>query len=225
MLYPALEAIANRRGVMLAVAARDSCPWQQGLLFADLRHQDVCATNQTDTYDRIIPDFDPDLVVLMDRTFEDPYSPAAVATPDGRVEPGTPEFVPAVRRMTEQSLRALRRDGRRIVLVEPTPYSPKRLSPNVCLSKAKTVDECRYIASPGPTGVERMYREIAENRDDVWVLDMDQLVCPYLPICDPVIDGEIVKIDHGHITATYSRTISHDIEKFLEDNPIIEAKT
>jgi peptidoglycan/LPS O-acetylase OafA/YrhL len=225
MLYPAFEAMAKRLGATLAVAARDSCPWQRGLLFADLRHQDVCATNQTDTYDRILPDFDPDVVVLMDRTFEDPNSLAAVETADGRVEPGTPGFVPAVRRATEQSLEALRRDGRKIVLIEPTPFSPRKLSPNVCLSMAKSVDECRYIASPGPMGVERMYRGIAEDEDDVWALDIDQLVCPYLPICDPVIDGEIVKVDQGHITATYARIISRDIEKFLEDNTIVGAQS
>ncbi len=225
MLYPALEAMAKRLGLTLAVGARDSCPWQRDLFFADFRHPDLCAANQTDTYDRILPGFDPDVVVLMDRTFEDPNSLAAVETPTGRLEPGTPGFLPAVRHVTEQSLKALRRDGRKIVVVEPTPYAPKELSPNVCLSKAKTVDECRYIASPGPTGVERMYRKIADAHRDVWALDIDQLVCPYLPICDPVIDGKIVKVDQGHITATYSRTISRAIEKFLEDNTIIEAKT
>ncbi len=225
MLYPALEAMAKRRGVTLAVAARDSCPWQRGLLFATLRHQDLCARNQTDAYDRIVPQFDPDVVVLMDRTFEDPNGLEAVRTTAGRFEPGAPGFVPAIRRVTERSLDALRRPGRKIALIEPTPYAPKQLSPNVCLSTAKSVDECRYVTAPGPTGVERMYRAIAAVRADVWTLDLDRLVCPYLPICDPVVDGVIVKVDQGHITATYSRKISRNIEKFLEDNAIIATRT
>ena len=224
MLYPALEAMAKRLGVTLAVAARDSCPWQRDLLFADLRHQDVCAKNQADTYDRILPEFDPDVIVLMNRTFEDPNSLAAVTTPDGRVEPGAPDFVPAVRRTTEKSLEALRRDGRKLVIIEPTPFSAKTLSPNACLSTAKTVDECRYVASQGPMGVERMYRDVAASEDDVWDFDIDQLVCPYLPICDPVIDGTIVKRDQGHITASYSRTISRALQQLLVDNAVVDAK-
>lgn len=53
---------------------------------------------------------------------------------------------------------------------------------------------------------------------------MDRLVCPYLPICDPVVDGEIVKLDQGHITATYARrVVSHDIKRFLVDNAIVVA--
>ncbi|MEO6469976.1 MAG: acyltransferase family protein [Acidimicrobiia bacterium] len=224
MLYPALEAIAQRRGLTLAVAARDSCPWQRGLLFADFRRQEVCAAHQTDTYDRILPEFDPDVVVLMDRTFEDPNSRAALTIDDRRIEPGSAEFVPLVRRATMQSLKTLRRDGRRIVMIEPTPFSPKKPSPNVCLSTAKTVDECRFVASPGPMGVERMYREVADEGDDVWALDLDRLVCPYLPICDPVIDGAIVRVDQGHITATYSRKISRTIEQSLEANTILAPK-
>ena len=225
MLYPALEAMAKRLGVTLAVTARDSCPWQRGLFFADLRHQDVCAKNQADAYDRILPTVDPDLVVVMNRTFEDPNSLAAIRTADGKFEPGSPELVAAVRERTEQSLEELRKDGRKIVIVEPTPFSAKKLSPNACLSTAKTVDECRYIASPGPTGVERMYRDVADSDDDVWDFDIDQLVCPYLPICDPVIDGTIVKRDQGHITASYSRKISRAIEQLLEDNAIVDAKS
>ena len=163
MLYPAFKAIAKRLGATLAVAHATAARGSEDLLYADLRHQDVCATNQADFYDRIIPELDPDVVVLMNRTFDDPNSLARSDTPDGRFEPGTPEFVPAVRRTTERSVEALRRDGRKIVLVEPTPFSPRKLSPNVCLSRAKTVDECRYVASPGPMGVERMYREIADD--------------------------------------------------------------
>ncbi len=225
MLYPALEAMARRRGITLAVAARDSCPWQRGLYFADFRHRDVCAAAQADTYERIVPEFDPDVVILMDRTFEDPNSPAAIETAAGRVEPGARAFVPTVRRISEQSLDRIRRPGRKIVLVEPTPYAPKSLPPNVCLSAAKTVEECRYVASKGPSGVERAYRRIAAARDDVWALDLDRLVCPYLPICDPVVDGRIVKVDQGHLTATYSRSLSPTIERLLVAASVLDAKS
>jgi SGNH domain (fused to AT3 domains) len=222
MLVPAFIEIARRRGATLSVATRESCPWQRDLLFADLRHEDVCRRSHIDFYDRLIPDLDPDVVIAINRTFDDPNSTAALDTPRGRVDPGTPAFLPAVRRATERSLKSFRDRGRRVVMIEPIPYASADDNPTLCLSRAKLLAECRYVASPGPTGVERVYRDVAAHTTGTWDLDMDRLVCPYLPICDPVVGGEIVKMDRGHITATYSRAISPDIEKYLVENAVIE---
>jgi hypothetical protein len=217
--------MALRLGASLAVAARDSCPWQRDLLFADLRNKDTCAADHRIFYDQLIPQFDPDVVVLVNRTFEDPNSTTALDTPSGRIEPGTRAFLPAVRRATERSLALLHKAGRKVVLVEPIPYGPKGEGPNVCLSRATSLDQCRYIASPGPMPVERMYRDLAAHDDATWSFDMDRLVCPYLPICDPVVDGLIVKLDQGHITATYSRkVIAGDITRYLQSNGVVPTR-
>jgi hypothetical protein len=223
MLVPAFTEIAERVGGSLSVAMRESCPWQQDLLFADFKHQDLCRAHHADWYSRVVPSLDPDVVVLINRTFDDPVSPAALDTPDGRVDPGSDELLHEVRRATERSLETFRDRGRKVVVIEPIPYAPRGYRPISCLSQASDVDECRYVASPGPMGVERVYRKAAGNDDGIWVLDMDRLVCPFLPICDPVIAGEIVKLDGGHLTATYARSISGDIEGYLKDNAIIDS--
>ena len=225
MLFPAFKQISLRLGATLAVAARDSCPWQRDLLFADLRNKDICRADHAIFYDQLIPKFDPDVVVLVNRTFEDPNSTTALDTAGGRVEPGTRTFLSAVRRATGRSLADIRATGRKVVLIEPIPYSPKAANPNICLSPGKSLDECRYIASPDPMPVERMYRDLEANDDSMWSLDIDRLVCPYLPICDPVVDGLIVKLDSGHITATYSRrVISGKIKRYLLDNGIVASR-
>ncbi len=221
MLVPAFEALAEREHATLSVATHDSCPWQEGLYFANNpRRYAECVAHHRDVYGRLVPEIDPDVVVVMNRTFDDPSLITSLETPDGLVRSGTPAFLPAVQRATERSIKDLRHDGRKVVLVEPTPYATREEDPLVCLSSAKVVDECRYVVSPGPEGVERMYRTIADDRS-IWSLDLDRLVCPYLPICDPVIDGKVVKMDRGHLTATYARSLGKDIDGYFRRNGIL----
>jgi len=40
-------------------------------------------------------------------------------------------------------------------------------------------------------------------------------VCPYLPICDPVIDGIVVKFDRQHLTAQFATRIADPIDAVL----------
>jgi hypothetical protein len=61
-----------------------------------------------------------------------------------------------------------------------------------------------------PTPLERAYRALAEQRDEVTALDVDRLVCPYLPICDPVLDGMVVFRDDNHITGTFATSLADE---------------
>ena len=79
----------------------------------------------------------------------------------------------------------------------------------------------RLALWPGPMPVERVFRQIANRDDAVWSLDIDRLVCPYFPICDPVINGMVVKLNAGHITAHYAVAISPEIEAYLKQNAIL----
>ena len=118
-------------------------------------------------------------------------------------------------------MKALRDAGRKVVIVEPVPYPVGgRRSAHVHL-EGHVLDQCRFVASPGPMPAEKIYRAIADEDDKVWSLDIDQLVCPYLPICDPVVDGKIVRFDEGHITTTYSRSIAPQIDQYFKDNAIL----
>lgn len=45
--------------------------------------------------------------------------------------------------------------------------------------------------------------------------------CPHLPICDPVVDGLIVRRDNTHLTTRYARTLVDGLERYLLDNEIL----
>jgi hypothetical protein len=72
-----------------------------------------------------------------------------------------------------------------------------------------------------PTDLERYEREQADQDDHVWTADFDRLVCPYLPICDPIVNGRVVKWDAYHLTRGYSESLAGPITQFLRDNNLL----
>jgi hypothetical protein len=46
------------------------------------------------------------------------------------------------------------------------------------------------------------------------------MVCPYLPICDPIIDGKIVKWDASHLTTAFVEAIAPRLDDYLRESGI-----
>jgi hypothetical protein len=225
VLIPAIAGVASRHNLSLAVAILPNCPWQHGLVSAPPNYPanlpSSCRAHQDDWYDRVVPQYDPDIVVLVHRSDDDPLNHEDVLAPDGqRVTYGTEAYGRALRTSADDSVRLLRKPGRKIVIVKPVPLAPQTFDPLACLSDAKFLEGCRYVASARSTPVEQHYRSLADGTS-LWLLDIDRLICPYFPICDPVVDGTIVKKDPQHITAAYSRQISVFMDAVLLHNGII----
>jgi hypothetical protein len=105
------------------------------------------------------------------------------------------------------------------VIVEPVPIPAFDM--NECLSDADYLEDCRAVVTATDTPYERYYEEIADRDDGVWTLDLDRLICPYFPICDPVVNGIVVKRDLLHISGEFARSIADEVTTYLEDNRIV----
>ena len=99
---------------------------------------------------------------------------------------------------TNASLDALTANGARVVLLEPLPYD--RQDPTKCLSGAATVGDCAYQANTTPFPTELTYRAADAARADVVSIDADRLACALLPVCVPMIDGELVFRNQFHLS-------------------------
>jgi hypothetical protein len=208
MLIPTFIAIAQREHLTLSVSARGLCPWQRNLYAPAGKLEELAATGikgisaegckelRDDLYDRVIPELHPDIVVAMDYDF---------AYRNPRAE-------------TVQSLPQLARDGRKVILVEDTPNAT--IDTRDCLSKAKVLEDCRFVANRFPTPLERLYRQLARAQSRVYAADFDRLVCPFLPICDPVVDGQIVTFDGSHLTVAFSKLIAPQVDAYLQQTVI-----
>jgi hypothetical protein len=138
----------------------------------------------------------------------------------GFIDPGTPDWDEAFRTRTTAAVALLRAGGRKVVILEETPVARPADDPLECLSKATFLDECRFVTHEGPTELERIGREVADA-DDVWSLDLDGNVCPYLPICDPIVDGLIVRRDDSHLSSRFTARLTPVFERFLDDNDVL----
>jgi peptidoglycan/LPS O-acetylase OafA/YrhL len=219
MLIPTFVEIAQREHWSLTVAAYPTCPWEEGLqgLFPT---RPICRAAQTDWYQRLIPRVDPDLVILAHQAFDDPERGLPFVGPDGQVaRPGSPQLEPLLRDVTKRSLKALRRNGRKVVIMEPIPDAPADFDPLSCLSTGQAPATCTYRAETQPTPLERFYRTTARKLGATSV-DLDHMVCPRWPTCDPVINDVIVKRDRNHLTATFARTLASQVSAELPDSSV-----
>ena len=61
---------------------------------------------------------------------------------------------------------------RKLVVIEPLPIAPAGIDPPSCLSGAKYLEDCRYVATAAPTPIVGYYRSIADDKQ-VWSIDRD----------------------------------------------------
>jgi peptidoglycan/LPS O-acetylase OafA/YrhL len=203
MLVPAFSELARREGFTLSVTTEGACPWQRdfyeqpGAPRVSQSGRERCTALEDDLYTRVIPSLEPDVIVA--------------------TSIGYAAFHPE--RVSAKSVAELQVSQRKILLVEPMPRAP--FNPRTCLSKAKVLEECRYVTNVSPDSLELFYRRLARQNSDVYSADFDRLVCPFLPICDPVVDGQIVKWDSRHLTVKFSETLAPRIDDYLKQAGII----
>lgn len=224
-LIPAFSALARQHSMTLATAIHVNCPWMRGIVANPFGvaagFASACHDVQDDWYERILPAFHPDVVVVVHRSDDDPINREDIRRADGQVvKYGSRDFEPTLAEATRRSVDLLRAQGRRVIIIEPMPLAPGTYDPLGCLSSAKFLEDCRYVATERPTPEEQLDRSLADQRT-VWSFNIDRLICPYFPICDPVVDGKIVKKDPQHITADFARSLAAPINDLLMRNAVI----
>ncbi len=220
MWLPTFTEIAKRESFQLSVAIYPGCPWQRGLQYAGaavVTRQ--CDAHQQDWYDRVVPQYAPDIVVLAQGPYDDPIRSNRFLGPDGRVvDARSDQFEPFLQARSADSLRALMTAGRRIVIIEPTPRPPDPFDPLSCISEGRS--RCTYQTRRGPTHLEQFFRQSA-SPPQIVTLDLDRVVCPRLPTCDPIVDDIIVKRDVNHLTATFARSRAAEVDNLLRRTHVL----
>jgi peptidoglycan/LPS O-acetylase OafA/YrhL len=222
MMIPTFTEIARRENLTLSVSVHGGCPWQLGVYAPRLSvsgttiSPQACKAVKEDLYNRVIPALHPDIVVAMNFGYE--ISLVAFADANGRALLG-PRAMRVLKAATTQSLAELRAGGRKVVIIEPIPHPP--FDPIQCLSHAKVLEECRYPAPAPSDWLERFSRQLARRDKGVVSADFDRLVCPFLPICDPIVNNQIVDWDAAHLTAGFAKTLAPPIDDYLKQTGII----
>ncbi len=213
MMTNAFIAMAEANDLTLSLAVRAGCPWQRGLYVIGPRDLEGCRRAKEDAYARVIPELDPDVIIVMDAAYTEDKGPS---DPEGK------PIHPEVDATTDASVAELTAGGRPLVVIEPMPRHPDiAFEPFKCLRTSEVVEDCRYVAVSELNWYELKVREIAAENDLVLSADFDRLVCPYLPICDPIIGGVVVKWDDLHLTARFSTTLAAPIAAYLRSHDLL----
>jgi hypothetical protein len=212
---PTFTAMAERRGWDFSVTAYPTCPWQRGIqvIYPTVT---ACRAEQSDWYDRVVPELDPDLIVLAHQAFDGPLRALPFVTgASGRViGPRSASYETTLISASSSALRRLERPGRRLVVLQPMPEVPAAVNPLACLSSGESPARCVYQADPRVTPLEQYYRT-GIRQPGVTSVDLDRLVCARWPVCDPIIANVIVRRDQTHLTATFARSLATPLERLI----------
>ena len=224
MWLPPMIEISKREGWTLDIAVQVSCSWQIGIQWMRrTAFVPVCRQQETDWYKRVVPGFAPDLIILSEQAKDDPAFKLPFFNPKGQpLKSGDPFLENALRGASRRSLTRLRHPGRRIVILEPVPQSDA-FDPIDCLSSGKPESKCTYQANHRPTPLELYFRREASSHRDTLSIDVDRLVCPRWPTCDPVVGNIIVRKDNSHLTATYARSVAGGLEEAMRRAGVMSA--
>jgi len=213
MWIPALVQSAMSDGFTLSAAIMPGCPWLRGIYFRQTQSTwNQCSEHRNDWYSRMIPELDPDVVIVSQLDPEsslDAKRDKSVVANDGSViAPGDPGFEQFLQERVDESMTALSAPARRIVVIEPTASAPLAADPLRCLSQGRDPATCAFFGPVEPTTLEGILRARADADPGVVTLDLDRAVCPRYPQCDAVVDDVIAYRDGSHLTATYARTLA-----------------
>jgi peptidoglycan/LPS O-acetylase OafA/YrhL len=233
MWIPAMEQIAQAESLTLAIAVYDACPWQQGLYYTygpfggyQAQGNKTCMRHRDDWYNRLLPQFDPSIVVLAGTSLDNPKFRLPLIFPDGKRHAfGEPGYDLALDQMSASTIGKIRAPNRKIVVFEPAP-SVYPFNPLQCLSQGGSPGRCARAVDAAATPLERYYRSLDAKSTSFFSIDLDRVVCPRLPVCDAVVHDIIVRFDaNGHLTATFARSAAPEIETLLDDRHALPVRS
>jgi peptidoglycan/LPS O-acetylase OafA/YrhL len=231
MFMAGLVQMAHTQGLALYESASAGCPWQRDLYIPednignDNTYTANCIKMKQDLYSRVLREVKPDLVIAISNdyltrrvgvVFGPNNKPLPAPTPDAlaRLEAND----------TAKSVKTMETWVKKVLIVDPIPTTNQAHDPYVCLTKSKFLEACRFVANTVPPPPIRLIYGHVDDNTRVFAVNIDKLVCPYMPICDPIVDGLVVRHDYEHITPAFSLSLAPALTALLQNEALIPRK-
>jgi peptidoglycan/LPS O-acetylase OafA/YrhL len=212
MLQGAMVEMARQQNLTLTLAAFNGCPWEPGLLQPGrVETTELCAKVDALFYGEILGKVKPDVVIA--------FNVQNVESIEHSAFTGAPDQVQQ-REAIASGARQIIESGAALVVIETLPRSggPNPLN---CLGTATYQEECRFEAPGQDYWVDGDLRALDAAEERMWSVDLDRVVCPALPICDPIVDGTVVRWDGAHLTRRFGMTLVDDLTQMLADRGLL----
>ncbi len=198
MLAPMFEKLAREHGLTLSLNTIAACPWQADVVNLNQppAARSKCIAGRGAWYRTVLPRLHPDLVVLATHTRDE----AKWWGPRLKRIGGSDESLAELNRATtRETLATITATGARALIVTNM-LGTGDLHPLACLAKATYLSDCRVPTPMVPPASDAYYRSAAVASDQVYTVDVNPVLCPAAPLCEPMLDGDVVWRNHDHFT-------------------------
>jgi peptidoglycan/LPS O-acetylase OafA/YrhL len=197
---PALTEVAEDRGWVLDTYLASQCyTVDLDISFPHPKSTRGCRDWNADNLRRIIAS-QPQLVVISNRTRTMPLAGVDADEADG-----------VAQQAYADTLDTLTSEGIAVLVIRDTPAAAGNIPDCVALNSSDT----SACDRPRAEAVEPDPLAAAGRADDsglVTVMDVNDRLCDDTT-CRFVVDGQIAYFDHGHLTATFSRSLAPEVER------------
>ncbi|HAP76725.1 MAG TPA: hypothetical protein DCR14_11635 [Acidimicrobiaceae bacterium] len=205
-LLPGWRSVAMTNGLRLHLITTAGCPWQQGL--ATTFDSETCRAAQEATYGDWLQTLSPDIVVLVGHPLLEPSFAVSARGSD------TPLDAAELTAASIDSLDRLDVPGRTLVVLGPRPTAPFDVWS--CLGVARFQEDCLFVASHEADTQESALVSALADRPGIIHISVAPLVCPRLPVCDPIVDGVAVRIDTDHLHPRFATQLVIELWGLIE---------
>jgi peptidoglycan/LPS O-acetylase OafA/YrhL len=206
-LVNGLAQIAQRHDLTLWVYLQHLCPWQVDLVEAGPLRASCRSTKQR-LYNTALPGLKPDVVFTVNRGYDDPAMPTKFLNDDGSLQTPASALVTS----TPHAVDVVLQSARRLIILEPWPAIT--FIQRDCLATAGNIADCAG-AVDWPLPSTAVVEAIAARNSRVRTITLNDLICPRLPLCDAVVGGFIVRVDHNHLNYQFGLSLTHALETRL----------
>ena len=214
-LVPMFTQIAEEQDLTLSLNVVEGCLWQEQLRNrkSSEEEQANCEEARVDWYDEVLPELDPDVVVIMSRPrVEAEEWEDVVERRDGKEQP----LEVMTRRATLHTLGDLERVVPTTLVVDRLAM-PETFDPPDCLTTEVDPSRCSVEDPPGIATSDLLVHRLAARRSGVQPVDLNPAFCPGAPVCLPVVEDQVVWRDDHHVTAGYAVSRRDQVWQILQE--------
>ena len=211
---PALKQLAVEYGFTYVQAAVGGCPISHRLIATGTDGQLHKPSNMTcyeeipRIYETVLTEYEPDLFIATS------WNETNQHVDEGNlIRRGTSEHLAAVEEELGRTIDNLTSGGAKIALIHILPPG-KSVE---CLDAGDGLEGCvRPVTDEsGEAPYNQILDAIANDRDDVVAVTLEDVVCPQHS-CPLVVEGIVMRYDGGHFTGTASRYLAPILDRRLE---------
>jgi hypothetical protein len=220
MMTAMFERISEEHDLTLSANIVPGCPWQENLrnTQSSPQRQERCDRARVGWYDEVLPELDPDLVVVASLPRDHGRWHDRLENRDGTDAP----LERSLLRATRDTLDKIGAVATRTLMVQSV-ATPRSFVPNDCLTTAKDPADCVVPLSTRNRPTDAYYLAVAADVDAAYAVDLNPAFCPSEPLCSPVVDGMIVWRDEQHLTAGFVAHQKDRVWRIVRRSGVLDA--